>query len=109
MRYIEIKLHETAIAKFQVGPYQLEIMTHIKDRLKDRKLKPWHLANIVSQIPSIKDEIDNVETGYSFFIVNKKLKVSLGVTKKSDSILQARTIIDTDTPYAKNVNTIIYV
>lgn len=103
------ELFEGVLTKVQVGEYQVVILDHVRDRLKQRNLRTWHISRILDKLPNLYNQIDQLELREGFFVIDKRLKISVGMSKYDENILTMITIIDTETPYAKNVDTNFYI
>ena len=107
MRFWE--LYEGVFTRIPVGKYHVSILDHVKDRLKERKLKSWHISRILNKLPNLEKEIDQTEIREGFFVIDRKLNVSIGMSRRDDKNLTMITIIDTSTPYAREVDKFFYI
>lgn len=103
------ELLEGILKTIRVGKYRVAVLDHVRDRARTRKLKTWHIARILERLPSLESEIDDLELRQGFFVVDRKLNVSLGMSRYSKNDLTLITVIDSSNPYAKDVNTYFYV
>jgi hypothetical protein len=107
MRYWE--LYEGVLTTIQVGKYRITVLDHVKERLKQRKLKPWHITRILDKLSTIENDIDQMELREGFFVIDRKLNISLGMSRADENSLTLITIIDSGTPHAKDVNRYFYI
>lgn len=107
MRFWE--LCEGILGKVRVGKYQISILDHVKERLRQRNLKPWHISRILDKIPSLQSEIDKLELREGFFIIDQRLNISVAMSRYSENNLTMITIINSSKPYAKDVDKFFYI
>lgn len=107
MRFWE--LCEGVLTRVQVGKYRVAILDHVRDRLRQRNLRTWHISRILDKLPSLESEIDKLEIREGFFIIDRRLNVSVAMSRRNDENLTMITIIDTDKPYAREVDKFFYI
>lgn len=108
MRINEL-LSETIISTRQIGPYILKIDSHALDRTSERqRVRPMNVDWLIRQIPNHVDQIDQVDDGLFFYIVDKILNTSIGIRKKSKDTLVLMTVLPSSLPYGRGVDTFIY-
>jgi hypothetical protein len=98
------ELFEGVLTRVQVGKYQVVILDHVKDQLRKRNLRTWHISRILDKLPDLYNQIDQMELRQGFFVIDRKLQISLGMSRYNENTLTMITIIDTETPYAKDVD-----
>jgi hypothetical protein len=103
------ELSEGVLTRVQVGEYQVVILDHVRDRLRQRNLRTWHISRILDKLPDLYNQIDQLEIRQGFFVIDRKLKISAGMSRYNENTLTLITIIDTETPYAKDVDTNFYI
>jgi hypothetical protein len=103
------ELFEGVLTTVQVGKYKVTILDHVRDQLRKRNLKTWHISRIFDRLHTLENSIDKMEPRQGFFVIDRKLQVSLGMSRKDENNLTLITIIDTKTPYAKDVDTDFYI
>jgi len=103
------ELTEGVLGNVKIGKYNIAILTHVKDRLKKRKLTPQHLTRLLKSIPRFEDKIDQLEIREGFFIVDQKLNISIGASRYNNDTLTIITIIDSSKPYARGVDKYFYI
>lgn len=107
MRFRE--LCEGVLTRIQVGKYRVAILDHVKDRLKQRNLRTWHISRILDKLPEFEAQIDQLEIREGFFIIDRRLKISVAMSRRDDKNLTMITIINTDKPYAREVDKFFYI
>ena len=107
MRFWE--LNEGVLTSIQVGKYRVAILDHVRDRLKERNLRTWHISRILDKLPNLEKEIDQLEIREGFFIIDRKLNVSIAMSRRDEKNLTMITIIDSGTPHAREVDKFFYI
>jgi hypothetical protein len=107
MRFWE--LNEGVLTRIQVGKYRVAILDHVRDRLRERNLKTWHISRILDKLPNLEKEIDQLEIREGFFVIDRKLNISIGMSRLNKENLTMITIIDTSTPHAREVDKFFYI
>jgi len=103
------ELTEAVLGNVRIGKYNVVILTHVKDRLKDRKLNSSHLTRLLKSIPKFEDKIDQLEPREGFFIVDQKLNISIGASRYNNDTITVITIINSSKPYARDVDKYFYI
>lgn len=107
MRFWE--LYEGVLTTIQVGKYRVAILDHVRDRLRERNLRTWHISRILDKLPTLEKEIDKLEIREGFFVIDRKLNVSIAMSRYNEENLTMITIIDSSTPHAREVDKFFYI
>jgi len=107
MRYYE--LVETKIGILTIGEYRVEIDSHTIERSIDRFVSPRAVDRTLKKISQVGKDIEKIDDGTRFFIIDQTEGISLGIRKIQDKKLIFKTVVNSIKPYAKGVEDFISV
>jgi len=102
-------LTEDILGHIRIGKYDVAILSHVKDRLKDRNLNTQQLSKLVKSIPKFENEIDKLDFREGFFIIDQKLQISIGASRYGKNKITVITIINSAKPYTREVDKFFYI
>lgn len=79
MRAKEFIIEANVVSSVNVGPYQIDIDQHFRDRIKFRKVREIDAFGTLEKINQAKAKIKTMGPGQSFWLYDNTNNVSLGI------------------------------
>jgi hypothetical protein len=93
MRFYEfVTEHATPLT---LGSYSVQVDPHAIKRTQERKIDPEAVDILLHRVPGAKPKIKRFKNGQRFWLYNKDLNVSLGISvvDQEQRILRLKTVI----------------
>ena len=101
MRAAEFIL-EAVVGKLHIGEWSIAVDDHSFDRTKTRRISPHKTDYILRLIPTVSNEINDIELGQKFWVYCPEVDASLGFRKTEDKGLLFKTVVG-DRPYDSDI------
>lgn len=77
MRAVEF-LAEVALGTLNIGGITIVVDEHAMDQTVERMVLPTDVDRVLRKLPTIKDQLVQIDSGQKFWVYNPELEVGLG-------------------------------
>jgi len=100
-------VNESVEANHISGKFRIPIDSHFFDRVAQRKISRDAVSDLLNDIVSVSNDIDQVDIGQQFYVVDPSKKVSLGFRKIKDRLIKLYTVVPTGNPITRSGHVVI--
>ena len=97
-------ISEEAIGLLHIGNLNVVVDSHALDQAIDRLVLPTDVDRVLRKLPTIQDQLANMESGQQFWVYDPGLEVGLGMRSINPVKLkyQFKTVVG-DRPYESHI------